>query len=92
MIDNSVIGFPSTDDAGPGSETAEEKSAWPRKVMGSSALAKMFKSWVDMKLGGKIKTSALATEAVSLEGRSKDDMDPLSLDTKYFRLCKIKDR
>ncbi len=93
LIDNSVIGFPSTDDAGPGSEAAEEKGAGPRKVMGSSTLAKMFKSWVDMKLGGEIKTSALATKTVSLEGGSKNDMDPLmSLDTKYFRLCKIKDR
>ncbi len=108
LIDNSVIGFPSRDDAGPDSE-AVEKSVGPRKVMGSSALAKMFKSWVDMKLGGGIKTSALATKTVSLEGGSKDDMDPLSLDMtsrrcsaaaarglredeKYFRLCKIKDR
>jgi hypothetical protein len=46
-----------------------------------------------MKLGGQIKTSALATKTVSLEGGSKDDMDHLmSLDTKYFRVCKIKDR
>ena len=56
------------------------ENAGPRKVMGSSALAKMFKSWVDIKLWGankNIKTSALATKTGSLEAEDEDDTGEL---------------
>jgi len=56
------------------------ENAGPRKVMGSSALAKMFKSWVDIKRWGadkNIKTSALATKTGSLEAEDEDDTGEL---------------
>ncbi len=59
---------------------AAEKSAGPRKVKGSSALAKIFKSWVDIKLGvakKEIKTSALATKTVLQEAEDEDDTGQL---------------